>query len=177
MPQLSEARARAYRLGDTVYTSNDVSTDSESQASSSSKYPFSTDVPELLQKHLEYLQTSAISIDVIRGRGYKSVLGKTPLKEAGFGKVQQRVPGILIPLHGVDGTVIGFQYRPDKPRLNARGKPIKYENPTGSSVRLDVPPRCREQLGDPSVPICFTEGAKKADSLGVCPSNGWLAAV
>ena len=90
------------------------------------------------------------------------MLGKTALKEAGFSNAQQRAPGILIPLHGVDGTVIGHQYRPDKPREDTkRGRLIKYENPLGSLIRLDVPPRCRKQLGDPSVPLFFTEGAKK----------------
>jgi len=133
--------------------------------------PFSQGVPELLNKHLEHLKTSAISIEVIKERGYRSVLGKPPLKEAGFSKAQQRAPGILIPLHGVDGSPIGYQYRPDNPRLNAKGKPIKYENPAGSSIRLDIPPRCKLMLGDPSVPIFFDEGIKKADAVasqGAC---------
>lgn len=72
-------------------------------------------MPELLQHHLEHLKASAISIEVIQERGYKSVLSKTPLKEAGFGKAQQRAPGILILLHGVDGSIVGHQYRPDHP--------------------------------------------------------------
>jgi len=117
------------------------------------------------------LLASAISPDVIRERGYRSLLGKHDLKELGFSKAQQRCPGILIPLHGVDGTVVGHQYRPDSPRVNAKGKPIKYENPAGSSVRLDVAPRCLPHLGDPSVPVFFTEGTKKVDALataGAC---------
>ncbi len=139
-----------------------------------SQAPFSAEVPELLQKHLDHLKASAISLEVIKERGYKSVLGKTPLKEAGFSTQQRRAPGILIPLHGVDGTIIGHQYRPDKPREDTRGRVMKYENPLGSSVRLDVPPRCLMQLGDPSIPICFSEGTKKADSLatqGACAVN------
>ena len=55
--------------------------------------PFSSEVPELLEHHLEHLKASAISVDVVRDRGYQSVLGKA------------RVPGILIPLHGPDGTI------------------------------------------------------------------------
>ncbi len=110
------------------------------------KGPFSSEVPELLEHHLEHLKASGISIEVIRERGYKSVLGKTALREAGFSKTQQRAPGILIPLHVVDGTVIGHQYRPDKLREDTkRGRVIKYENPLVSSIRLDVPPLCREQ--------------------------------
>jgi len=133
--------------------------------------PFSVECPNLLQHHLDHLKASAISIEVIKERGYKSVLGKTALREAGFSKAQQRCPGILIPLHGVDGTVVGHQYRPDNPRKNTKDKVIKYENPAGSSIRLDVPPRCREQIGNPSIPIWFPEGIKKADALashGAC---------
>jgi len=132
---------------------------------------YSQEIPELLQTHLGHLKASAISIEVVKERGYKSVLGKLPLKECGFSKAQQRAPGILIPLHGVDGEVVGHQYRPDHPRKNAKDKPIKYENPLSSSVRLDVPPRCREQLGNPIIPVWFTEGVKKVDALatqGAC---------
>ena len=133
--------------------------------------PFSAQVPELLATHLDHLLASAISPEVIRERGYRSLLGKHDLKELAFSKVQQRCPGILMPLHGVDGMIVGHQYRPDSPRKSAKGKPVKYENPTGSSVRLDVPPRCQKDLGDPSVPLWFTEGIKKVDALataGAC---------
>ena len=132
---------------------------------------FSEEVPELYESHLNHLKESAISVEVIKERGYKSVLGKLALKETGFSKAQQRRDGILIPLHGVDGSIVGHQYRPDNPRKNAKDKPIKYENPLSSSVRLDVPPRCREQLGSPTVPVWFTEGVKKVDALataGAC---------
>lgn len=137
----------------------------------SSSHPFSDEVPELLNKHLEQLTGSGISIDVTRERGYESVLGKKRLADLGFSKAQQRYPGILIPLHSVDGSPIGCQFRPDYPRLNSKSKPIKYENPTGSSVRLDVPPRCKPMLQDPNIPIFFTEGVKKGDALasqGAC---------
>jgi hypothetical protein len=133
---------------------------------------FSTEIPELLAKHLDHLRSSAISIEVIKERGYKTAMGKTALREAGFSPAQQRVPGILIPLHGVNGEVIGHQYRPDNPRQDPkRQRTIKYENPRGSSIRLDVPPRCLKQLGNPNVSIWFTEGVKKVDALvtqGAC---------
>lgn len=134
--------------------------------------PFSNQIQNLLVNHLEHLQHSAISLELIKQRGYKSILGKTDLKNAGFSKAQQRTPGILIPLHGVDGTVYSYQYRPDNPRTDPkRDRSIKYENPTGSSVRLDVPPCCRAMLGDPSIPLWITEGIKKVDALasvGAC---------
>ena len=117
--------------------------------------PFSTDVPALLTAHLEQLLDSAISIEVVKERGYVSVLGKTPLKDAGFSNSQQRAPGILMPLHGVDGTIVGYQYRPDTPREDKnKGKPIKYENPVGASVRIDVPHRCLEMIAVRTVRTC-----------------------
>ena len=134
-------------------------------------HPFSDDVPKLLIEHRQHLAESAVSTEVILERGYESILGKAPLKDAGFNKTQRRAPGILIPLHSVEGGVFGYQYKPDKPRTDTRDRPIKYENPAGSSVRVDVPPRCRQQLGDPQTPLFITEGVKKVDSLasaGVC---------
>ena len=50
------------------------------------------ELPELLQRHSEHLQASAISIEVIRERGYRSVSRKGELGELGFSKSQQRVP-------------------------------------------------------------------------------------
>jgi hypothetical protein len=135
-------------------------------------HPFSDDIPVLLQKHFEHLRDSAISIDIMKERGYKSVLGKAVLEEAGFSKSQQRHPGILIPLYGVDGGITGYQYRPDNPRTDNNSKRvIKYENPAGASIHLDILPRSCKKLGDPSVPLWFTEGIKKVDALtsaGVC---------
>ncbi len=132
---------------------------------------FSIELPELLNTHLEHLKASAISLDVIKERGYTTAMGKKVLKDAGFSPAQQRAPGILIPLYSPDGSSLGFQYRPDHPRTGANERIIKYENPSGSSVHLDVPPRCRAQLSDPAVDIWFTEGVKKVDALttaGAC---------
>ena len=133
--------------------------------------PFSVECPNLLQCHLDHLRASGISDEVIKERGYESVLGKKQLADLGFSSVQQRVPGLLIPQWGVDGKETGYQYRTDNPRTNSKQKAIKYENPAGSSIRLDCPPRCWERLGDPSIPLWITEGSKKADALashGVC---------
>jgi hypothetical protein len=133
--------------------------------------PFSIEVPELLNSHLEHLKASALTTEIIRERGYRSILGKKQLSDLGFSTAQQRTPGILIPLWGVDGKQVGYQYRPDNPRLNPAAKPIKYENPPGSSVRLDCPPHCQPLLKDPTVPLWITEGSKKSDALaskGAC---------
>jgi len=133
---------------------------------------FSDSIPELLSNHLRHLQEdSGLSLEVIRERGYRSLLGRSELEKLGFAKTQQRTPGILIPLWGVDGKQAGYQYRPDNPRLSQKGRPIKYENPYGSGIHLDCPPCCHKLLGDPRIPLWITEGCKKADALatrGAC---------
>lgn len=126
---------------------------------------FSKEISDLMDTHLSHLLGSAISKDAIKERGYQSILSGRQLEKLGFSKQQRRSPGILIPLHGTDGKPAGFQYRPDHPRINPRGRPIKYENPQGTSIRLDCPPRCQSMLGNPEIPIFFVEGVKKADSL------------
>lgn len=126
---------------------------------------FAAEAPLLLQRHYDHLLIgSGIAAEVIRERGYRSILGHKELADAGYSKSQQRWPGILIPLYAPDGTAAGSLYRPDEPRRNQRGQPIKYEQPSGGAVRLDVLPRYRAVLGDPSIPLWFTEGAKKADA-------------
>ena len=133
---------------------------------------FSKDAPLLLENHLQHLREgSGISVEVIKERGYRSILNKGDLEKFGFLSSQRRAPGILIPLWGVDGGQVGCQYRPDNPRSDSRGRPVKYESPVGSSNHLDCPPRCRQMLGDPKTPLWITEGSKKADALashGAC---------
>ncbi|AII59434.1 hypothetical protein X793_03535 [Dehalococcoides mccartyi CG4] len=133
---------------------------------------FSDAIPELLAEHFRHLtEGSGISVDVIRERKYRSLLGKSELEKLGFTPAQQRTPGILIPLWSVDGKEAGHQFRPDHPRTNVRGKPVKYESPTGSSNRLDCSPRSQKAIENPQVPLWITEGSKKADALaskGAC---------
>jgi hypothetical protein len=134
---------------------------------------FSEVIPELLSDHFRQLnKASSISSDVIRKRGYRSLLGKSELEKLGFSPVQRHTPGLIIPLWGVNGnSIVGYQFRPDSPRLNSKGRPVKYETPRGATNRLDCPPACQEQLANPSVPLWITEGVKKADalaSLGEC---------
>lgn len=135
---------------------------------------FSPEVPELFQTHLDHLRQSGLSIDVIRARGYRSIMTGKELEPLGFSHAQRSAPGILIPLHGPDGSDAGCQYRPDSPRSNDKGKVIKYENPKGGAIRIDMPPQCREAALNPEAELWITEGAKKADalaSLGVCAIN------
>lgn len=131
----------------------------------SQKQYFSDEIPELCTHHLAHLKESGLSLDLIRERGYKSVLGRKVLEDLGYSKAQRRIPGLLIPLHAPDGSEAGVVYRPDSPRLNNKDKAVKYEGVPNSSQRLDVPKRCHPQRGDPGVEAWITEGAKKADAL------------
>lgn len=135
---------------------------------------FSVEIPDLLLDHLKALREgSGLSIEIIKERGYRSVLGKKTLVEAGFSKAQCRIPGLLLPIHTPDGAVPLPAYRPDSPR-EVRDKKVKYELPRGTSSRLDVPPRCLTAVKDPSIDLWITEGQKKADSLadhGLCAAD------
>ncbi len=127
---------------------------------------FAAEFPTLLQRHLDHLtQGSGLPLDIIRERGYRSILGKKQLADVGFAPSQQRPTGLLLPVCPPDGSNGFYCYRPDVPRTTKDGKELKYELPKGAMVRLDVPPRCRPLLGDPAVPLWLTEGQKKADAL------------
>lgn len=141
-----------------------------------------TTLPDLTQQHYEMLKASAISNGVIKERGYRTITNAKDLQSLGFSPAQERAPGLLLPLHSTDGQTPLYVYRPDYPRVienkkkrnpdgSYKQKVIKYEMPKGEKMRLDVPPRCRANIGDPSIPLWITEGQKKADalaSLGLC---------
>jgi hypothetical protein len=136
----------------------------------------------LLPDHQRLLAASGISAEVARERGYVSVDTAARLKPAGFTKSQRSAPGLLIPVHGTDGQRRTNQYRPDTPRLDRDGRPVRYETPWRAHLCLDVPPRARAHLRDPAEPLWITEGARKADAavtaglccIAVLGVNGWL---
>jgi hypothetical protein len=74
--------------------------------------------------------------------------------------------GLLIPMYGPTGRRVSYQWKPRRP---VGGK--KYASPKGHTNRLDVHPRNRDKIADPTVGLWITEGIKKADSLtsrGLC---------
>lgn len=122
----------------------------------------------LSDEHYRMLvEESAIDPEVIRERGYYTVTKRVELRRAGFSDYQSKnlnLPGIIMPLHTVAGTVGLNIYRPDVPAPNKDGKLAKYVMPSGCEMALDVPPRCLENIGDPGVMAVYTEGIKKVDS-------------
>lgn len=110
--------------------------------------------------HLKHLREfSGLSADVIAERGYRTITMRTSLREYGFSVDQCRaVPGILIPQYATDGSNGRYTFRPDKPRVKFdkrknKERVIKYENPQGEGIRLDCPPRCRPDLGNPQIEL------------------------
>jgi hypothetical protein len=125
----------------------------------------------LSKTHEKTLLLGGLTAEVIEARGYETIEDKGRLKELGFVKVQRRAPGLLIPHYDPAGVRSGYQFRPNDPRLDEKEKPVKYENPSGSRTKLDVPPGARADLQNAAVPLWVTEGSKKADAAvaaGLC---------
>jgi hypothetical protein len=117
----------------------------------------------LLPQHATKICSSGITAEVAEERGYVSADTKAQLEREGFAPAQRRPPALVIPIFDVLGQRAGGQLRPDEPRMIA-GRPAKYETRSGQRMLLDVPPRVRSRLGDPSVPLVVTEGPLKADA-------------
>lgn len=122
----------------------------------------------LADHHLEALITgSGISEEVIRSRGYWTCTDPEDLVDLGFNKRQRRTPCLVIPVRGVNREILFHRIRPDDPRPDAKkaGKVIKYDQPAGVPVALDVPPLAHEDLLDRTRMLWIVEGEKKADTL------------
>ena len=124
----------------------------------------------LLAHHQQLISDSAITEEVAAERGYWSATKPAELVRW-FGATQRKlVPALVIPIYDVRGDLALMQLRPDEPRV-VDGRIRKYELPARCRVVLDVPPRVRPMLGDPSIPLLVTEGSRKCDaavSAGLC---------
>lgn len=96
-------------------------------------------------------EESGIDMRLVEQRGCRTVETKAELEKLGFRRAQRNVPGLLFPVYGPSGEIVLFQFRPDEPRIDKRGKLVKYETTSGSRMVLDVHPAIRTKLGDPSV--------------------------
>src|SRR5215212_5457981 len=131
----------------------------------------------------ELEQDSAIDPAVIAERGYESIHRHTN----GDQRQRERLrslqmptwaikedsyfPGLLIPMFGPTGSRVSAQWKPRMPVPNRVGKKQKYASPKGQTSRLDVHPRNRSAIVDPTAELWITEGIKKGDSLtsrGIC---------
>src|SRR5215217_9307427 len=116
----------------------------------------------------EVTEESAIDPAVALERGYYLEETKRGLERLGFKRSQQRVPALVIPRFSPSGEPIPPQIKPDNPLVegrNGKSRPLKYETPAGTPVRLSVPPRAVPMMRDVQKPLYVTEGDKKADAL------------
>src|SRR5205085_1072874 len=105
-------------------------------------FSFSTEFPRLLEHHVAVLRIgSSIAPELIRERGYWSATDWQQLSGLGFRGTQKRVecfPALVIPQHDPSGEETYSVVRWDRPRIDAKGKEIKYDQPAGVGLRLDV---------------------------------------
>jgi hypothetical protein len=113
------------------------------------------------------VEGSGISPEVVGERGYFTAQDPAELERFGFPPYQRRVPALVIPSFGVDGTLRCHRIRPEEPRerTDSPGRHVKYEHPAGTGLWLDVPPRSRPALSQGGKALWFVEGEKKADAL------------
>jgi hypothetical protein len=121
----------------------------------------------LAVEHQARLEAAGLSPAVIAARGYWTATPADVERVATLGlhrDIVKHGSALMLPLHDVHGGVALMVARPDVPRLDGRGKPLKYEIPRGAKATLDVPPMARGALQDPDVCLWITEGQKKADA-------------
>jgi len=137
------------------------------------------DALPLNEPHRQFLRARAVANDVATERGYRSATRKAELEKLGFGRLQQLVPALVIPVWTVRVEVESYQLKPDIPRLNEKGKARKYEMKAGGRVLLDAHPRLTRRpengnvplIANPLVPLFVTEGIPKGDAavtIGLC---------
>jgi hypothetical protein len=124
----------------------------------------STQYPGLAERDAQTLIDRAVSPVIAAMRGYRSITAEQA-QECGFSPSQAR-SGIEISRHNTQGIVDDLpQLRPHEPRVNDKGKPVKYELPAGARHVLDVPPRSQPHITDITIPILITESIIKADAI------------
>ncbi len=125
---------------------------------------------ELTDAHIARLtKASGIAPEVIRARGYRSaaVADAEYYKENHWDNLAKALPGLEIPLWGVNGKSSKIQLRPDAPPSvkgpDGKIRTQKYLYPAGEVMSIDVNPLIAERVRGIE-PLWITEGILKADS-------------
>lgn len=117
--------------------------------------------PRLNPKHLAEFRASGISDEIIARCGARSARGDEIHHKLGWSGHPQNVSdGWVIPYGDPRDRNCLWRAKLDRPRLNADGDPIKYEQPIGIPCRAYMPPGI--DLEDLEQPLLITEGEKKA---------------
>ncbi|RIK75384.1 MAG: hypothetical protein DCC68_21280 [Planctomycetota bacterium] len=118
----------------------------------------------LFPNHRAELAASGLTDETIAAAGIHSESDTLRLARIlGWDKwPKKRGAAIVFPYYDADGANGYHQVKPDSPRTDSKGKPVKYESPKGQSPRLYVPPGVPSKLDSPEAWLVITEGIKKA---------------
>lgn len=127
----------------------------------------------LLPQHVTDLKRSGLSDDQIAACGFYSITDPAKVIELLGDHISRKTAAgygacLVIPYFDATGAPDGFaRLKPDRPRKDKKrdGKVIKYEGPAGKPNRPYVPRCTRAKLTDPTVPVIFVEGEKKAAAV------------
>src|SRR5688572_30418485 len=124
-------------------------------------------LPRLLTHHVQHLRASGLTNATIVASGIYSETNREKLAAILNWKHPSKTisPALVFPFTAPDGTNGYNRVRPDVPRLDRNGKPIKYESPKKQPSHICLPPGVAAKLHDPSQEIAITEGEKKALAL------------
>ncbi|MCZ6654513.1 MAG: phage/plasmid primase, P4 family [Planctomycetota bacterium] len=118
----------------------------------------------LNKKHRAELRASGISDELIETSGLRSISSREAheILHWSAGPGSRDMSGLAIPFRANGETVAGYtRIKPDNPRTNRDGKPVKYESPRGKSNRAYFPPGFQEALPTART-VLISEGEKKA---------------
>jgi len=120
---------------------------------------------------------SGISPEIIDEMGAWSATTKAQLQDLGFRQPEIRPPALVLPVFtwSDPDQPVYSRIRPEVPRLDPKGKPRKYEQPSGQACRIYCLPTARRLIEGlqgvaerpaAALPYLFlTEGEKKAAAL------------
>ena len=129
-------------------------------------------ITDFLRHHITELQASGLTDETILASGIRSETSHAALRQIlNWPKMPKRMAsGIVFRFRDTDGNLNGYaRFKPDAPRKDRNGKPIKYESPRGQPNRVFIPPGTVAALAELLAMLLITEGEKKslaADQAG-----------
>jgi hypothetical protein len=118
----------------------------------------------LLAQHLADLHRSGLSDATIAACGFYSISDPVQINTYLRWRGGERFgPCLAIPFRDRQGKTNGYvRLKPDKPRKDKDGKPVRYESAKGQCNRAYFPPGTIAALSNSGKPLLITEGEKKA---------------
>lgn len=119
----------------------------------------------LLPHHFDNLRKSGLSDETINQWGCYSITTDQGwvINQLGFGHIEPPALALpILPPGRKEPDLNDVIIKPDRPRKDRNGRPIKYETRPHAQNRIHVPFRCDDLIADATVPLWITEGQKKA---------------